>query len=777
MEQTAEELRERLLDSRRVAANRLTLARQRQLAFAAAGVVVLVLIILLINANAYTKRYESRIYRGVRVAGVDVGGLTHDAALARIQGQTATWEKTPLPVATADGNNTWAVFPYDLGITFDSDAAATKALDYGRDGWVLGNFGRWFGAFASRNGANLSIPTKLNEDQLETVLRSWAPHATYLPMDAVFSVANEGKLVIIADKNGVGFDIDSNREVFLATASQLGAGPTTLVQVPVPAPINAGMLHQIEGQANQLASQPLTVRYGGQAWTLPPEAIANALGYRLVEGQLAVTLNPQRIDPFFANLRAVINKPGVNATLVDDGKGRYTIRPHVDGVGIDEVATLATMNAALAAGTTEAQATVNPKAPPIITADLEPVRARLDKITGTQITVTFAEYKRAFYPADIWPLIRLVEQPDQPEKVAIKLDPAGVRALTQLLATDINQNVRNAEFAFSNGAVRDVVSSLDGRVLQLSGTDQAFSNAILGAAATMTPVVAVTKPQIPSAKKEEMATPNRLAIGRTDYSFSIPSRAHNVELAAERLNGALIAPGASFSFNAQVGEQTVENGYEEAYGIALVPGAGGGVGEYKTVNSVAGGICQVSTTLFQAIFRAGLPIEERNYHLFWVGYGASSTGMLGLDATVDDQSGLDFQFANNTGGWLGIEATVNDGVLQVALYGKDPGWKVVIDDPIITNIRVPNPKPAYDKTHDLIPGTTLMIEHAVEGFDALIRRRVFDGNGNPIIFQGKPLDVQLRSSYQASRDRYQVGVPKTEPLDTPYVPADEDSEQ
>lgn len=49
------------------------------------------------------------------------------------------------------------------------------------------------------------------------------------------------------------------------------------------------------------------------------------------------------------------------------------------------------MNAALAAGTTEVQATVNPKAPPIITADLEPMRARLDKITGTQITVTFAE--------------------------------------------------------------------------------------------------------------------------------------------------------------------------------------------------------------------------------------------------------------------------------------------------------------------------------------------------------------------------------------------------
>ena len=777
MEQTAEELRERLHDSRLAAANRLTLERQRQMALAAAGVVVVFLIILLINAIAYTKRYEGRVYRGVRVAGVEVGGLTRDEALARISGQAAGWEKTPLPVTTADGNNRWAVFPYDLGVTFDGDAAAARALDYGRGGWALGNFGRWFGAFASRDGANLALPADLDDGQLETVLRSWAPHATYVPLDAVFSLASEGRLLIVADKNGLGFDIDGSRAAFLAMAGNLGSGPATLAQVPVPAAIDAGMLRQIEGQANLLASRPLTVRYGDRTWTLPPEAIANALGYRLEDGQLAVTLNAQRLDPFFAELRAVINKTGTNATLVDDGKGKFTIRPSVAGIGLDETATLAAMNAALAASATQAQATANPKAPPITTADLEPIRARLDKIASAQITVTFAEYKRAFYPADIWPLLRLVEQPGQPEKVAIRLDPAGVRALSQVLANDLNQNMRNAEFAFSKGAVRDVVSSQDGRILQLGGTDQALSNAIFNASATMTPIVAVTKPQIPSAKKEEMATPNRLAIGRTDYGFSIPSRAHNVELAAERLNGALIAPGASFSFNQQVGEQTVANGYQEAYGIALVPGTGGGKGEYKTVSSVAGGICQVSTTLFHSVFRAGLPIEERNYHLFWVTYGASSTGMMGLDATVDDQSGLDFQFANTTGGWLGIEVTVNDGVLQIALYGKDPGWKISIDEPIITNIRVPNPKPAYDKTHDLRPGTTLMIEHAVEGFDATIRRRVFDRNGNPVIFEGKPMDLQLRSSYLASRDRYQVGVPKTEPLDTPYVPADGDGAQ
>ena len=775
MEQTAEELREQVIASRRAAAKRLTPEQQRLIAFVGLGVAALLVVILLINAVAYTKRYDGRVYRGVRVAGVYVGGLTRDEAIARIDAETATWLKEPLAAKTADGDHQWQVFPYDLGVTFDSAAAANSALDYGRDEWFLANFGEWFGAFASRQGTNLTIPAQLDDAQLEMVLRSWAPSATYVPTDAVFTVANQGQLTIVADKDGLGFDLDGSREAILAQSALLSDGPATLAQVPVPAPINAEMLRQVEDQAAAIADTALTVRYADQTWTLSQEAIANALAYRLEDGELVVSLRADRLAPFFAQLRTVIDKPGTGAKLVGGSNGQYTLQPSTDGVALDEAATLAAIDAALASGAGETQALANPQAPPIVTADLEPIRARLNAITSSQVVATFEEYKRAFYPADIWPLIVLVEQPDKPEKVAITLDEEGLRALSQVLANDLNQEVRNAEFAFVNRAVRDVVSSLDGRIVQVPATAQALRTAILNASGTMTPVVAVTKPQIPSAKKEDYATPDRLGVGRTDFSSSIPSRWHNVELAAERLNGALIAPGATFSFNAQVGEQTVANGYQEAYGIAVVPGAGG-VGEAKTVSSVAGGICQVSTTLFHSVFRAGLPIQERNHHLFWVSYaGNSSTGMMGLDATVDDQSGLDFQFVNSTGGWLGIEAVTVDGVLEVSLFGKDPGWNVVIDDPIITNIRVPDPKPAYDKTHDLVPGTQLFIEHATEGFDSAIRRRVFASDGAPLLFNGVPMDLTLRSSYLASRDRFQVGVPETEPLDTPYIPADENN--
>ena len=114
--------------------------------------------------------------------------------------------------------------------------------------------------------------------------------------------------------------------------------------------------------------------------------------------------------------------------------------------------------------------------------------------------------------------------------------------------------------------------------------------------------------------------------------------------------------------------------------------------------------------------------------------------------------------------------------MEISVYRKNPGWNVMIDEAIVTNIRVPNPEPEYDKTHDLPPGETMWIEHAVEGFDSSIRRRVFKGDGSPLLFEGVPMDLTLRSSYLASRDRYQVGVPKTEPLDTPYDPPDKKPE-
>jgi vancomycin resistance protein YoaR len=765
MEHTASDhLREQLIAPSVVANKRPDPARQRLYAYAGLGATIGLMLLLIVLADRYVGRYQGRVYGGVAVAGVAVGGLDRDEAIARLDAAVAQWSATGGTARTKDGERSWTLDPAALGVDVDTAAATDAAFGYGRGSNAIGNFFAWFGALLP-GGHQLTLPATLDDARLDETLRAWAPEATYDPTNAVFKVSADGKPTIIADVNGLGFDFDASRAALLDHAAHLVTEPVTLVQAAVPAPITAAMLRDMQPQVNAMVSQAFVASYGGQDWTIDQATLANAIAYRLQDGQLVLALDQARLRPFFDQINAALTQPGTSARLQANAKGIYTVVPGKQGVGVDEGATLAALTTTLANGGHELNLTLSPQDPPIVAADLEPVRARLERILGNPLIVRFEEYRRTFIRADIAPLITITEQPKGPEKVVLGIDQTALRALTQVIAEDLNQPMRNAEFRLVQGIVVDVVKSRDGREVQFAATDAALKAALLGATGGTSPAVSVVKPTTPSSLKATMQTPDLLGRGRTDYSSSIASRKHNVELAVGRLNGTLVAPGAKFSFNAAVGEQTVENGYEEAYGIALVPGAGGGAGETRTVSSIAGGICQVSTTLFHGVFRAGLPIEERNWHLLWVNYANSSTGARGLDATVDDQGGLDFQWWNNTGGWIGIGAYADGETVGVALYGTDPGWDVEVDDPVITNVTEPEPGPINERTHDLPVGTKLMIEHATAGFTASIHRTVIGPNGKLVVFNGTSMDRDFKSNYLPSRDRYQVGVPKSEPVD------------
>ena len=207
---------------------------------------------------------------------------------------------------------------------------------------------------------------------------------------------------------------------------------------------------------------------------------------------------------------------------------------------------------------------------------------------------------------------------------------------------------------------------------------------------------------------------------QTPYAGSSAPKVFNVQLAAQRINGTLIPPNSTFSFNKALGPATVANGFRLGYGIRV-----NGEGDPETVPSEAGGICQVATTLFHAVFWAGYPIAERHNHSYWIAkYGAPPRGLKGLDATVDDLSGLDFKFRNPTDNWIGIEATARNGVLKFALRGVKPAWKVAVGQPKVTNL-VPTDERLVRQPDPKMPvGQTLQVEVAQNGFDASISRTV-----------------------------------------------------
>lgn len=174
-----------------------------------------------------------------------------------------------------------------------------------------------------------------------------------------------------------------------------------------------------------------------------------------------------------------------------------------------------------------------------------------------------------------------------------------------------------------------------------------------------------------------------------------------------------------------------------------------------------------------------MAIEERNWHLYWpVHYGPpyTATGMQGLDATVDDQSTLDFRFRNLTGRWVAIKAITMNGLVQIGVYGIDPGWQVQIEAPAISNVVKADPKRVEERTHDIPPGQTLQVEEATDGFTAAIHRRVVNRQTGAVVTftdeqgQQQSLDTTFKSNYLPSRNVFQVGVPADQPLDTPGTP-------
>jgi hypothetical protein len=232
--------------------------------------------------------------------------------------------------------------------------------------------------------------------------------------------------------------------------------------------------------------------------------------------------------------------------------------------------------------------------------------------------------------------------------------------------------------------------------------------------------------------------------GSTSYAGSIPEKKHNIQLAAQRLNGIVVAPGATFSFNAAVGATTIDAGFKWGFGITA------GNDGPRTVPSVAGGICQVATTLFQPVFWSGFQLEQRFWHMYWIP-AYTSRGVVGLDVTVDGDAGLDFKWTNTTSNYILIQSDTDDANIYFGLYGKKPPWKVQVDDAIISNRTPPDTKPLAQEEPSLAWGRSLVVETARDGFDAEVIRHVIPADGT------RSRDLDLKSSYQPARTITLVG--------------------
>ncbi len=166
--------------------------------------------------------------------------------------------------------------------------------------------------------------------------------------------------------------------------------------------------------------------------------------------------------------------------------------------------------------------------------------------------------------------------------------------------------------------------------------------------------------------------PHQLSTFSTNY-VNNPSRTTNLRIAVSKINGTILMPGEKFSFNQVVGERTIAAGYKNA--AIFVNG--------QVEDGLAGGICQISSTLYDAVIAANLQITERHNHSLLTSYLPG-----GKDATVV-WGRYDFQFVNNREYPIKIEMTVQNGVATAAVYGirSNQEYEITIESHFVGNKR------------------------------------------------------------------------------------------
>jgi vancomycin resistance protein YoaR len=321
--------------------------------------------------------------------------------------------------------------------------------------------------------------------------------------------------------------------------------------------------------------------------------------------------------------------------------------------------------------------------------------------------------------------ISFVPAPDG--TLPIEFDDGMIQGALVPLVTRIHRDAVAATWNFAtNGVV--VVPSKDGRELDIPRTSrriQVFLTSLGAGAITpgkkLGPTVTALKPTLTTEQAQAQTQNFQLLSTWTTY---FQPAAHNgfganIWVPAGYLDNQIVLPGETFSFWGRVGEVSLARGYK--MGGAIING------HTQEGVALAGGICSTSTTLFNAVARAGFKLGERSNHFYYI-----TRYPVGLDATVSKSGGSqqDMTWTNDTPNPVLIKSFKTSGSVSFSLFGIPTGRTVTFSTPIITNYT----KATSDivKVSTLPTGRLVRIEYPDDGFDASVTRYVRDASGKLI---------------------------------------------
>jgi vancomycin resistance protein YoaR len=313
----------------------------------------------------------------------------------------------------------------------------------------------------------------------------------------------------------------------------------------------------------------------------------------------------------------------------------------------------------------------------------------------------------------------------------------------------INREVKDAAFKVTDNKLQ-IVPEVIGRKIDKSDLEKIATE--LESTENTEKILPVTfvKPGILTQDVHAKLFKDVITVMKTHFNTNTPNnrnRSENLRLAASKINGKLLAPGEVFSFNATVGARTVEAGYKDAY----VYKSG------KVVPDLAGGICQVSSTLYNAVLQADLQVVERRNHMFIVTYVKPGT-----DATIFGNT-TDFKFKNSTKWPLKIQSSItkdNNLVFTFTGTNENPGKTVEVSS-VIRNEKDFTIK--YVDDPNLPEGQTKVMQEGHKGM-AVDTFKIIKFNGKAT----QTVKIST-STYQPLAQEIAKGTKKVQPSPPPAV--------
>ena len=328
-------------------------------------------------------------------------------------------------------------------------------------------------------------------------------------------------------------------------------------------------------------------------------------------------------------------------------------------------------------------------------------------------------------------------------KLTFKYNDKIVDQMLEEIAKDINREPVDATITMVSSGKFNVTNDVVGKKLDADKLKNDIKSKINGALSEdvvdiMAPVKNVN-PKVSAATLNAIDT--RISSFTTNFASSAEGRATNIGLSTKSINGTLLMPGDVFSFNGVVGERTAARGYQSA-GII--------VGD-KLEQGLGGGICQVSSTLYNAMLGTGIVSVERIHHTF-----PSSYVPIGQDATVD-YGNLDYKFKNTFKYPIYIEGFVSNRNLYFNIYSNSTlnqrTYEIVNE---ILEVTQPKTETIQDPTK--YEDEKEIIKTAYIGYKVKVTRKTYEN--------GKLIDTQVinNDTYNVINGIIKVGTKKRAPL-------------